>query len=36
VKFIVEVDYSVIRPDEYGTEWKFIFRIAPVIQSPFR
>jgi hypothetical protein len=35
VKFIVEVNYSAIRPDDYGTEWKFIFRIAPVIQSPF-
>ena len=35
VKFIGEVNYSVIRPDDYGTEWKFIFRIAPVIPSPF-
>jgi hypothetical protein len=35
LKFIVEVNYSAIRPDDYGTEWKFIFRIAPVIQSPF-
>lgn len=36
VKFLAEVNYSVVRPDTYGTEWKFIFRIAPVIPSPFR
>jgi hypothetical protein len=36
VKFLAEVNYSVVRPDTYGTEWKFIFRIAPVIKSPFR
>jgi len=36
VKFIVEVQYSVIRPEDYGTQWKFLFRFAPVIPSPFR
>jgi len=36
VKLLAEVNYSVVRPDTYGTEWKFIFRIAPVIPSPFR
>ena len=36
VKFMAEVNYSVVRPDTYGTEWKFIFRVAPVIPSPFR
>jgi len=35
-KLIAEVNYSVVRPDTYGTEWKFIFRVAPVIKSPFR
>lgn len=35
VKLRFEVDYSVFRPDAYGTEWKFLFRIAPVIPSPF-
>jgi hypothetical protein len=30
-----EVQYSVIRPDSFGTEWTFVFRIAPVIPSPF-
>jgi len=36
VKFLAEVNYSVVRPDTYGTEWKFIFRIAPVVPSPVR
>ncbi len=27
---------SVVRPDTFGNEWKFIFRVAPVIPSPFR
>ena len=35
VKIRGEVQYSVVRPDEFGTEWTFIFRIAPVIKSPF-
>jgi len=36
VKLLCETNYSVVRPDTYGTEWKFIFRFAPVIPSPFR
>jgi hypothetical protein len=36
VKFIVEIQYSVIMPEVYGTQWKFLFRFAPVIPSPFR
>ena len=35
VKIRGEVQYSVVRPDDFGTEWTFIFRIAPVIKSPF-
>lgn len=35
VKFRAETHYSVIRPDSYGNEWTFIFRVAPVIPSPF-
>ncbi len=35
VKLRAEVQYSVIRPDTFGNEWTFIFRIAPVIPSPF-
>jgi len=36
VKFRAEVHYSLIKPDNYGNEWTFIFRIAPVIPSPFK
>ena len=36
VKILAEVNYSLVRPDTFGTEWKFIFRIAPVVPSPFR
>jgi hypothetical protein len=35
VKLRAEAHYSVIRPDTFGNEWTFIFRIAPVIPSPF-
>ena len=35
VKFIAEVQYSVIRSEIDGTEWKFLFRFAPVIRSRF-
>jgi hypothetical protein len=35
VKFRLEGHYSVIRPEDLGTEWKIMFRIAPVIPSPF-
>ncbi len=35
VKLRAEVQYSVVRPDTFGTEWTFVFRIAPVIPSPF-
>jgi hypothetical protein len=36
VKLRAEALYSVVRPDDFGDEWKFVFRIAPVIPSPFR
>lgn len=36
VKMRLETHYSVIRPDDYGTEWKLLFRIAPVIPSPYK
>jgi hypothetical protein len=35
VKFRAEAHYSVVRPDDFGTEWTFVFRFAPVIPSPF-
>jgi len=36
VKFRGEAHYSLIKPDRYGNEWTFIFRVAPVIKSPFK
>lgn len=36
VKFRGEVQYSVIKPDNYGSDWTFVFRMAPVIPSPFK
>ncbi len=30
-----EPQYSIIRPDNLGTEWNFRIQIAPVIQNPF-
>jgi hypothetical protein len=35
LKFRAEAHYSVVSPDSFGEEWKFLFRIAPVIPSPF-
>ena len=36
LKLRAEVHYSVIKPDDYGTEWNFRFQITPVINNPFR
>jgi len=36
VKLRWEAHYSVIRPDDYGTEWTFRFQITPVIPNPFK
>ena len=36
VKLILEAQYSVVKPDDFGTEWKILFRFAPVIPSPFQ
>jgi hypothetical protein len=36
VKLRAEVHYSVIRSDDYGTEWNFRFQITPVINSPMK
>jgi hypothetical protein len=35
VKLNVEVDYSVVRPDVFGTEWLLKFSFTPVITNPF-
>ncbi|MEH6593579.1 MAG: hypothetical protein V7746_25150 [Halioglobus sp.] len=36
VKLRAELHYSVIKPDDYGTEWNFRIQITPVINSPFK
>ena len=36
VKMRIEPQYSLIRPDDYGTEWNIRIQIAPVISSPFK
>ena len=35
-KLRAEVHYSVVRPDDYGTEWNFRLQITPVISSPVK
>jgi hypothetical protein len=35
VKIRIEPQYSIIKPDDYGTEWNIRLQIAPVIKSPF-
>lgn len=36
IKMRIEPQYSIIRPDDYGTEWNIRIQIAPVIRSPFK
>jgi hypothetical protein len=36
VKLRFESQYSVIRPDNFGTAWNFRLQISPVIPSPFK
>ncbi len=36
VKLRFEPQYSVIRPDDFGTAWNFRLQITPVIPSPFK
>jgi hypothetical protein len=35
IKLRFEPQYSIIKPDDYGTRWNFRFQIAPVIPNPF-
>lgn len=35
IKFRLEGHYNVARPDNYGDDWSILFRIAPVLPSPF-
>jgi hypothetical protein len=36
VKLRVEIQYSVIKPEDYGTVWNLRLQITPVINSPFK
>ena len=36
IKLRFEPQYSVIRPDDFGTAWNFRLQITPVIPSPFK
>jgi len=35
VKFRIEPQYSIIRPNNYGSVWNLRIQIAPVLKSPF-
>ena len=36
VKLRVEVHYSIVKPDDYGTEWNLRLQVTPVISSPMK
>ena len=36
VKLRVELHYSLIKPEDYGTEWNLRLQVTPVISSPFK
>ena len=36
IKFRIEGHYSVVRPDDYGSEWVLRLQMTPVIPSPLR
>jgi len=36
VKLRAEIHYSIIKPEDYGTEWNFRLQITPVINSPMK
>jgi hypothetical protein len=35
IKMRLEPQYSIIKPDDYGTEWNIRFQFTPVINRPF-
>ena len=35
VKFRLEGHYNIVKPDDFGDEWRILFRFSPVIPSPF-
>ncbi len=36
IKLRAEIHYSLIKPDDYGTDWNFRLQITPVIKNPFK
>lgn len=36
VKLRAEFHYSVIKPDDYGSEWNFRIQVTPIVNNPFR
>lgn len=36
MKIRLEPQYSIVRPDEFGTVWNFRVQVTPVIENPFR
>jgi hypothetical protein len=36
VKLRAEIHYSIIKPEDYGTEWNLRLQITPVINSPMK
>lgn len=36
MKIRFEPQYSVVRPDVFGTEWNFRFQLTPVIKNPLK
>ena len=36
VKLRAELHYSVIKPDDYGSEWNFRIQVTPIINNPFK
>ena len=36
IKLRFETHYSLVKPEDYGTQWNFRFQITPVIANPFK
>ena len=36
MKLRFEPQYSIVRPDDFGTVWNFRVQVTPVIRNPFR
>ena len=36
IKLRVELQYSLLKPRDYGAEWNFRLQAAPIINNPFK